>query len=53
MNEKILIIDDDHEVLDMLDAILTREDYDVLRAEGGKEAIPLFQSHSIIWLSRI
>jgi len=47
MNEKILIIDDDFEVLDMLDAILTRENYDVLRAERGEAAIALFQSHPI------
>jgi len=47
MNEKILIIDDDPEVLDMLDTILTNENYDVLRAERGEAAISLFQSHPI------
>jgi signal transduction histidine kinase/DNA-binding response OmpR family regulator len=47
MNEKILIIDDDPEILDMLETILTREDYDVLRAEKGKEALALFQSNPI------
>ena len=47
MNEKILIVDDDPEVLDMLDMILTRENYGVLRAERGEEAIALFQSHAI------
>jgi len=47
MNDKILIIDDDPEVLDMLDTILTPEDYDVLRAERGEETSSLFQSHPI------
>jgi len=47
MNEKILIIDDDPEVLDMLDTILTQENYTVVRAERGEEAISLFQSHPI------
>ena len=44
MNEKILVIDDDPEILDMLEMILTREDYKVFRAEGGKQAISFFQS---------
>ncbi len=44
MNEKILIIDDDLEILDMLETILTREDYEVFRAEGGREAISLFKT---------
>jgi len=47
MNEKILIIDDDPEVLDMLDMILSREDYDVVRTERGEAALALFQSHPI------
>jgi signal transduction histidine kinase/ActR/RegA family two-component response regulator len=47
MNEKILIIDDDPEILNLLDTILTREDYDVFRAEKGAEAISLFQSYPI------
>ncbi len=47
MSDKILIIDDDPEVLGMLELILTRENYDVLRAESGEEAISLFQSHPI------
>lgn len=45
MNDKILIIDDDNEILNMLDAILSKEDYDVCKAEGGAEAIRLFQSN--------
>ncbi|MBT8368724.1 MAG: response regulator, partial [Deltaproteobacteria bacterium] len=47
MNEKILIIDDDAEILNMLDTILSREDYEVFRAERGREAISLFQSNPV------
>jgi PAS domain S-box-containing protein len=44
MNENILIIDDDIEILDMLEMILTREDYKVFRSENGREAISLFKT---------
>ena len=47
MNDKILIIDDDTEILNMLDTILSREDYEVFRAERGKEAISMFQSNTV------
>ena len=47
MNEKILIIDDDAEILNMLDTILSREDYEVFRAESGRQAISLFQSNPV------
>lgn len=47
MNEKILIIDDDPEILNMLDTILSKEDYEVFRAERGKEAIALFKSNPV------
>ncbi|WP_372680220.1 ATP-binding protein [Desulfosarcina sp.] len=47
MNNKILIIDDDIEILDMLDTILSNEGYEVLRAESGKEAISLLQSDPV------
>jgi signal transduction histidine kinase/ActR/RegA family two-component response regulator len=47
MKDKILIIDDDFEILNMLDTILSREDYEVFRAERGKEAISMFQSNPV------
>lgn len=47
MNENILIIDDDPEVLDMLDEILSKEAYGIFRAGGGAEAIQIFQSHLV------
>ena len=47
MNEKILIIDDDIEILNMLKTILAKEAYGVYRAERGAEAIRIFQSHPV------
>ena len=47
MNEKILIVDDEPDSLEILDAILTREKYQVLSASGGDEAIDLFKSEPI------
>ena len=44
MNEKILIIDDDIQILTMLDTILSAEEYEVTRAESGQEAVKLFKS---------
>lgn len=46
-NEQILIIDDDIEILDMLELILAREDYTVLRAQKGEDAMAVFQSNPI------
>lgn len=46
-NEQILIIDDDIEILDMLELILAREDYTVLRAPKGEDAMAVFQSNPI------
>ena len=38
-NKKILIIDDDVKILNLVDKILTREGYRVVRAADGKEAV--------------
>ena len=47
MNEKILIIDDDPEILDLLESLLTVEDYDIYRASNGAEALGLFKSQAV------
>ena len=44
MDEKILIIDDDIEILNMLDTILSAEGYEVTRAERGLDAVNRFKS---------
>ncbi|MBW1802718.1 MAG: response regulator [Deltaproteobacteria bacterium] len=38
---KILVIDDDHHILDLLNLILTRSGYDVKTANSGLEGIQL------------
>lgn len=40
---RILVIDDDVQVLDMLYQTLTREGYDVLTASDGREGMRLFR----------
>ncbi len=44
MNEKILIVDDEQDILQMLSKLLTQEDYKVKTALGGEEAIAVFKS---------
>ncbi len=40
---RILVIDDDEQVRDMLYESLTREGYDVLRASNGEEGLSLYR----------
>jgi len=47
MNEKILIIDDEADILLILENILTEEGYYVVCASGGDEALELFKSESV------
>jgi len=44
MNEKILIIDDEPYILDVLNTILTTNGYEVDAALGGKEGIELYRT---------
>ena len=39
--KKILIVDDQEEVLDLMEATLTMEDYQILKATNGKQAIDI------------
>ena len=39
MNKQILIVDDDMNIGNMLEEALRRENYDVLRAYSGTEAV--------------
>lgn len=41
---KILIIDDEPNILDIVEAYLSAQKYQVMRAETGKEALAIFQS---------
>jgi signal transduction histidine kinase len=46
MNEKILIVDDEQDILQMLSKLLSQENYQVKTALGGEEAIAVFKSES-------
>jgi DNA-binding response OmpR family regulator len=45
--ERILIIDDDTQVLNVLHLALVREGYDVLKASNGKEGIKLHREDPV------
>ena len=40
--KKVLIIDDERPILEILDLSLTSEGYDVLTAENGEKALEIF-----------
>ena len=42
---KVLIVDDEPMVIHLLKTILTRLGHDVLGADGGKAALPVFMNH--------
>ena len=44
---RILVIDDDEQVLDMLYESLTREGYDVLKASNGEQGLRLYREESV------
>jgi CheY-like chemotaxis protein len=44
---RILVIDDDEQVLDMLYESLTREGYDVLKASNGEQGLRLCRENSV------
>ena len=44
---RILVIDDDEQVLDMLYESLTREGYDVLRASNGEQGLRLYRQKPV------
>lgn len=45
MNEKILVIEDDSSIHNLLDITLTHHDYDVLKSKTLKEGVALFTVH--------
>ena len=44
---RILVIDDDEQVLEMLYESLTREGYDVLRASNGEQGLRLYREEPV------
>src|ERR1035437_2832108 len=47
MNKKILVVDDESSIRDALSKVLQAEDYEVLAAENGQEAIEKIQSEKV------
>ena len=41
MKKKILVVDDEKDILDILEAILSNAGYDVIKALGGREAVSI------------
>lgn len=44
---KILVVDDEASVRELFDAVFTQAGYEVITAEGGKEALVLLKIHDI------
>ena len=55
MNEKVLIVDDEPNILELLEYNLKKEGYDVLRAETGEEAVAMIskQRPAIVLLDQM
>ena len=47
MSDKILIVDDDHEIRDVLRVLLTSEHFEVVEASGGEEALRYLEEHPV------
>ena len=46
MADKVLVVDDEQEIRDLLSAVLSREGYEVLVASNGEEALELAQKEN-------
>lgn len=46
MKKKVLVVDDEKEIVDFLERFLQRLNIDVIKATRGKEAIDLYAMHS-------
>jgi DNA-binding response OmpR family regulator len=44
MVPKALVVDDDTMILDLLEKVLTREGYDIIRATGGEQAVKVLDA---------
>ncbi len=47
MNAKILIVDDEPDILYVLEALLTAEGFQIRKASGGQEALDVYQAESV------
>jgi DNA-binding response OmpR family regulator len=47
MDKRVLLVDDEANILSFLDQLFTNNDYDVLTASDGEEAYKLFQKNAV------
>ncbi len=45
--ERILIVDDEKEIRDLIDIYLKGEDYETLKAENGEEALEILEKNDV------
>ena len=53
MNEKILVVDDEKEIADLLDVYLKNDGYTVYKFYNGTDALTLSLIHICGWLLRL
>ncbi|MCM8763237.1 MAG: response regulator, partial [Candidatus Omnitrophica bacterium] len=46
-NPKILIVDDEPDILDLLELTLSEENYEILKASDGEEALAIIKSQPL------
>lgn len=42
---KIMVVDDDHEIREVISVLLSNEDFDIIEAESGEEALKLLAAN--------
>ena len=47
-NERILIVDDDKEIRDLIEAYMLNEQYNVLKADNGQTALDIIDKERLI-----
>ncbi len=48
MNEKIMVVDDDQDIREVIQVLLSSEGYNVIEASNGKEALELVNDDTIL-----
>ena len=49
MKKKILVVDDEPTLVNLIEQVLTQKGYEVLKASNGQEGLRVFLSTSRIW----
>lgn len=48
MNEKIMVVDDDKDIREVIQVLLSSEGYEVIEASNGKEALELVDDDMVL-----